>query len=201
MLQVREVEDFSFVFNTDNNKLGLSISEYGRFASKSKSNISERCSKNEYIDKIYSVNLKGNTYKIIPAAICLQWLVLDKPEKINLFTDEIYKSTKLKLDFPDFKNINIKTYKSKNYEDKGLIYLFESNLGVLKLGFTKNVNQRLKGLQRWDGELSVIDVVKGTIRKEKNIHKILHATGDYYGEEWYPISRKEEILQVLNFNA
>ena len=200
MLQVRKVENFSFVFNTDTNQLGLSISEYGRLASKSKSNISERCSKSKYILSIYSVNLKGNTYKIIPAEICLQWLILDNPEKINLFTDEIYKSTKLKLAFPDFKAINIKTYKSRNYEDKGLIYLFESNLGVLKLGFTKNVNQRLKGLQRWDGELSVIDVVKGTIRGEKNIHKILHATGDYYGEEWYPTSRKEEILQVLNFN-
>ena len=78
----------------------------------------------------------------------------------------------------------------------GYIYLFEGS-NVLKLGFTKDVHVRLKQLSRWDGELELIANKVGTISTEKSLHQKLHLTGEFFGDEWYPISRKNEILALI----
>jgi hypothetical protein len=94
--------------------------------------------------------------------------------------------------------INKKIIKETNRKKKqGYIYLLEGS-NALKLGYSTNVSQRLKALNRWKGELDIVAKVKGTINKEKTLHSILHNTGDYLGDEWYPVYRKHEILALLS---
>ncbi|UQS94931.1 hypothetical protein Pam2_51 [Pseudanabaena phage Pam2] len=200
MIEIKNTINLNFIFDSNNNQLGLSFSEYARFVLKPESTIRARGIKERYFGKIYLVTLKGVKYKLIPVDLCLQWLLEDKPEKINVFVEDVYNLTGIKLNFPDFCMKESLEAKRKEYNPKGLIYLFESELNLLKLGFTKNVKQRMSQLQRWERELTVLDVVEGTIYKEKEIHKILHATGEFYGDEWYPINRKQEILQILNYS-
>ena len=80
---------------------------------------------------------------------------------------------------------------------QGYLYLLDSGT-VLKLGYTANVEKRIRAIERWDGELELIATIRGTINLEQAIHRYLRATGEYYGNEWYPVSRKAEILNVLN---
>ena len=87
--------------------------------------------------------------------------------------------------------------KTKQKNNSGYIYLFEGS-NVLKLGYTKNVLSRLKQLSRWQGELELVASVISTIDKEKSLHQTLHLTGDYFGDEWYPLYRKNEILQLMD---
>lgn len=87
--------------------------------------------------------------------------------------------------------------KTKRKNNRGYIYLFEGS-NVLKLGYTKNVLSRLKQLSRWQGELELVASVISTIDKEKSLHQTLHLTGDYFGDEWYPLYRKNEILQLMD---
>ena len=94
------------------------------------------------------------------------------------------------------KSVKEKEKKKKKKSEMGYIYLFEG-VNVLKLGYSKNVKQRLKTLSRWNGELELVAVKKGTMNKEKTIHSILHSTGDSFGDEWYPAYRKYEILKVM----
>jgi hypothetical protein len=93
---------------------------------------------------------------------------------------------------PKFKE---KSTENTSYKE-GFIYLFEGS-NVLKLGFTKDVHVRLKQLSRWDGELELIANKVGTISTEKSLHQKLHLTGESFGDEWYPISRKNEILALI----
>ena len=79
----------------------------------------------------------------------------------------------------------------------GFIYLLEGS-NCLKLGYSTNVEQRLKTLNRWIDELELVATVKGTIGTEKALHSTLHKTGDCLGEEWYPVYRKHEILGLMD---
>lgn len=89
---------------------------------------------------------------------------------------------------------------SKIYADQGYIYLFEGS-NILKLGFTRNVGQRLKSLCRWQGELELVTSKKGDISHEQSYHRHLHMTGEYLGDEWYPSYRKQEILQLMSIDS
>lgn len=93
---------------------------------------------------------------------------------------------------PKFKE---KSTENTSYKE-GFIYLFEGS-NVLKLGFSKDVHTRLKKLSRWDGELELITHKVGTISTEKILHRKLHLTGESFGDEWYPIYRKNEILALI----
>ena len=197
MIEIKNTENLSFIFDSDNDCLGLSFSEYARFISKTETTIRRKAKKEKYSGQVYSVALAGQSYKLVPVDICLQWLVTDKPEKITIFVNDVKNLIGLDLKFPDFSVAKITSVKKKQYSPTGLIYLFESKLGILKLGFTKNIKQRISQLQRWENELSIVNVVEGSIYREKELHKILHATGEFFGDEWYPITRKEEILNML----
>lgn len=83
---------------------------------------------------------------------------------------------------------------------KGFIYLIQAD-DKLKVGFTRNVPKRIKELQRWAGEIHLVKSIKGTIYLEKKFHKFLQSQGEYFGDEWYPDYRLEEIrthMTVLN---
>jgi uncharacterized protein (DUF1015 family) len=60
-----------------------------------------------------------------------------------------------------------------------------------------NVEKRLKMLQRWEGEFKIITKRRSTITREKMLHRKLHKIGEYFGEEWYPLYRKEEIIDLI----
>ena len=78
----------------------------------------------------------------------------------------------------------------------GDIYVIEAN-NAIKLGYSSNVKNRLKTLQRWPSELELLCHIKGTLKQEQTLHYQLHNTGDYFGSEWYPLYRKQEILELL----
>ena len=76
------------------------------------------------------------------------------------------------------------------------IYLLEGK-DILKLGYSTNVGRRIKDLSRWEGEFKLVTTVKGDVQKEKYFHRLLHNTGEFSGEEWYPLHRKQEILDLI----
>lgn len=195
MFEIKNTDNATFILNSIENKVYLSFSEYGKFVGKARSTINKRFNTTELETK--DVLLKGVLYKLITAEICLQLLIKDKPEKINIFVEDIFSLTGYYLKFPDFTSVGSSITSKQMYKSVGFIYLFESSLNLLKLGFTKNIKSRLKQLQRWNGELTIINIIEGSVYKEKEIHKILHATGEYFGDEWYPTDRKNEILTIL----
>lgn len=88
--------------------------------------------------------------------------------------------------------------KTKNKLDcVGYIYLI-GGASAVKLGFSIHPQKRLHQLSRWQGELSRIALYKGTLGYEQWLHKLLHNTGKYLSEEWYPIARKVEIINILH---
>ncbi len=97
--------------------------------------------------------------------------------------------------FPDLKMSVAQKYTAKSKQ--GYIYLFEG-VNILKLGYSTDVQVRLKSLSRWDGELELVATKKGNINKEKSLHRTLHLTGDCFGDEWYPSYRKNEILRLMD---
>jgi hypothetical protein len=194
MFDIKNTENLNFIVNTVDNTAYLSVSEYARFIGKAESGVRNKLADNTSSIK---VSIKGITYRLMPVELCLQLLIEDKPEKINIFADSVFKTTGQPLKFPNFSNIKNRTKTKSGFIPLGFIYLFESNLGILKVGFTKNIKTRLNQLQRWDGELTIVDVIQGSIQEEKELHKLLHATGNYFGDEWYPIDRKTEIVTIL----
>lgn len=195
MFKIVEVENIYFILDTTNNQVFLSYSEYGRLVKKAESTIRRRFNN---VEGIIKANIEGLIRSLIPAQLCLQMLIDDDPSKISIFMNNVLNITGIRLDVPDFTNIKIKENKQKTeYSPIGFIYIFQSVSDILKVGFTKNIKTRLNQLQRWSGELTIIDVVQGSIYQEKELHKTLHATGEYFGDEWYPVSRKDEILILL----
>jgi hypothetical protein len=204
MKDIKSSSILSIIVDDDKDTIGFSFSEYARFIGKSESGIRHRANEKQYKDYIYYSSLKGQRFRVIPADLCLEWLLKDNPQKINLFVEEIKSLTGKVLDFPDFSNFGAPKMKKaqpkkdvKSPNSEGFIYLFESELKVLKLGFSTNVERRFRELQRWRGELVILEVVKGAIKEEGNIHKLLHSSGEYLGDEWYPIHRKDEILRLM----
>ena len=100
----------------------------------------------------------------------------------------------------NLKIIGVRLAQIMNDRSKGYIYLLKSD-DKIKIGFSKNVKKRVRQLSRWDGELELITVIKGTIHLEKKFHSFLRSQGEYFGDEWYPQYRLEEIkthMMVLN---
>lgn len=67
----------------------------------------------------------------------------------------------------------------------------------MKLGWTKNVQRRLKELQRWPGELEIIRTVEGTMAKELKIHKELGRMFKRLSKEWYPVEIESTALILM----
>lgn len=79
----------------------------------------------------------------------------------------------------------------------GHIYLIEGH-NCIKLGWTKDVQRRLKELSRWPGELKVLKTVTGTMAKELKIHKILGRGYRRLSKEWYPVEIEEEAKLLMD---
>lgn len=137
-----------------------------------------------------SGNAKTNFYPFEFFKSLVKWEALANR---NILAQKIWNELEPKLAIPITKKTTNKAVK------QGYIYLFEGN-NILKLGYSVTVNQRLRNLSRWKGELELVKKIKGTITQEKSLHSLLHSTGDYCGDEWYPIYRKHEIIQLMDIN-
>jgi hypothetical protein len=105
------------------------------------------------------------------------------------------------IDSDKYKEVTRRKRQEKLQTKKsGFIYLLDSGT-VLKLGYSTNVKSRIKSLQRWEGELELVTTVIGTLQNEQTLHQYLKATGDSFGDEWYPSYRKLEILNVLQIKS
>jgi len=172
-------------------------SSYSRWTGIDRTTVVKRC-KSFQLEK---VNIEcGATGKkivtIIPVDIILNFLWKDRPEKLNTFIEIIEELTGKKLSLSTMAHSGkVKSEKTKKV--KTYIYLF-SNSQVLKLGYSTNPENRIKQLQRWEGELEVLNIVEGTLPQEKQLHSLLHQVGDSFGDEWYPIYRENEILNLMN---
>ena len=82
---------------------------------------------------------------------------------------------------------------------EGYLYVIASE-HLVKLGFSANVEQRIKALERRDKEFKLLFKTKGSICTEKLYHRHLQNTGESYEKEFYPIKRLQEILDLLNKN-
>jgi predicted transcriptional regulator len=152
-----------------------------------------RCIKRLLNDNVYFVKIRS---EISPKPVNV--VLIEDLEKITLNFALQGNEKAIALWNKMSPNKPIIQRKKKKIERKqGYIYLFEG-INVLKLGFSTDVETRLKTLSRWEDELEIIAKKKGTITKEKSIHSILHQTGDYFGDEWYPLYRKHEILQLMD---
>ena len=125
---------------------------------------------------------------------------------INSDTKEIFSSISLTGVIPKLPELSevLKTkeledyyFKNKKEQPIGLIYVMESQFEIIKVGFTTNIASRLKALSRWEGELEVLLTIESSIELEQKFHKALKDTGEVFGYEWYPYSRKEEILDLV----
>ena len=79
---------------------------------------------------------------------------------------------------------------------KEYIYLLSNGHSII-LGNSTDPENKVKQLQRWEGELEIITIIEGTQDKELDLHSILKETGSHFNCEWYPAYRKHEILNLL----
>jgi len=172
-------------------------SSYSRWTGVPRTTINGRCQSFQLEKvKIECGETGRKTATLIPVNIVLNFLWKDCPEKLNTFIEIIKELTGQKLSLSTMAHSEkVKSEKTKKV--KTYIYLF-SNSQVLKLGYSTNPENRIKQLQRWEGELEVLNIVEGTLPQEKQLHSLLHQVGDSFGDEWYPIYRENEILNLMN---
>jgi hypothetical protein len=211
MLELKTTPNISIVVDLETNYFGIGVSEYAKFIGSSESTIRHRLENNrESISELKMV--QGRRYRLIPLNICLDWLLLDKPRKLKLFIrDTLYltngnfqfleveeesKEEDMKVEFSDL-FVKQNQTKNKHFRFSKAIYLFETSSGYLKLGYSTNVQKRFDQIKRWGNELSIVEVVAGTIEQEQSIHRLLHSEGKSFGQEWYPVERKKEILKIM----
>lgn len=142
----------------------------------------------EYNISIYFQDNQSNSHLMTPNAIILvyQDYIFIHPRLANLFFSCVYPQLNIKIKIS-----------CHNKERKGYIYVLEG-INILKIGYSTNIEKRIKQLSRWSNELELIAKIEGTIGLEKSIHHTLHLTGDYFGDEWYPSYRKNEILSLID---
>lgn len=196
MFEIKNIEGSQIIYNSENNECYFTCSECGRLAKRARSLISGTLGTKGKFQKI-----GGIKYKLLKAEDCLPIILRANPKKLNSLVKALKFLTGEFPNLPDFSKALTKKPTSGVVKSFGNIYLIEDNFSLLKLGFTNNIDKRVKALQRWDGELSVVCFIKSTLYKEKQLHKLLHSTGLFFGEEWYPKTRKEEILELLKQNG
>jgi hypothetical protein len=76
---------------------------------------------------------------------------------------------------------------------KGFIYLVELD-AHLKLGFTQNLNQRLKSFKTTNAKVALIKSVKGTLQQEKNLHSVLGSKV----RELYDLEDQQRIIEAMS---
>jgi hypothetical protein len=212
MLELKTTPNISIVVDLEASYFSIGVSEYAKFVGVNESTIRHRLENNqESLSELKMV--QGRRYRLIPLNVCLDWLLLDKPRKLKLFIkDSLYltngnfqflegeeESKEEENEKVDFSDISIKQnqLKKKHFRFSKAIYLFETSSGYLKLGYSTNVQKRFDQIKRWSDELSVVEVVGGTIEQEQSIHRLLHSEGKSFGQEWYPVERKKEILKIM----
>jgi hypothetical protein len=143
-----------------------------------------------YFLSTYSTNRDYSTCLLLSlAAECIERRFYARQEASQDNADLFYSYDKTRF---------LLSENNKCSSKNGYIYLFESNCTqLLKLGFSTDVKSTLTSLSRWDGELSLIASKRSSLDKEQYYHRCLKKHGLYYGQEWYPLDRKEEILNLV----
>jgi hypothetical protein len=197
MLEIKVLNDVELLLDTDSGEASFSYSGYAKCVGIAESTIRTRLNKRDGEGKNLKKSKKFNNRKLIPTDLALKYMLKDNPDKILKVAEVICNITgKLpNIDKIDGEIEELKKPEKKSLE--GFIYVFESESKVLKVGFSRNIESRLKTLSRWENELILLTYVKSSINNEQKLHRVLHATGDFLGYEWYPISRKAEILEIL----
>lgn len=189
-------DNLELVINTVTGEAFASQSALARMVGVSRQSIMKWTARNQL--EVKEVQVQTTTglksAKVIDVEDVLRCFAKYNPNLIKPTVDLIESETGRKLNFP---LIPVREKKKSNKKRRGYIYLF-TNEQVLKLGYSANPSYRMTQLQRWDGELEMIAKVEGTEPQEKRLHSLLHQTGEYFGCEWYPSYRKNEILNLLN---
>lgn len=108
-----------------------------------------------------------------------------------------YACTLSLIDFAEAFSIFAKIEKAKkarggNNEPSGIIYIISNGSKYYKLGFSKNVKQRIKSLQTANGRtVKLVKMFEGSLESEKKLHKLLKKFN--INGEWY----KKDILEIV----
>jgi hypothetical protein len=89
---------------------------------------------------------------------------------------------------------NHKGRPSKN--SKGCIYLVKLD-AHLKLGFTRNINKRLKSFETTNTKVKIIKTVEGTLKKEKKLHSVLGSKV----RELYDFEDEQRIIEAMDYTV
>ena len=203
MYETRTFSDIELIINSDTKEIFSSISSLSKYIGLSESTVRTRINKRK--EKSTCFKPKGLLYgkRLVPSTLILSFLAEFKPDKLNDFVKIVYSLTGVIPELPELSEVlKIKEledyyFKNKKEQPTGLIYVMESQFEIIKVGFTTNIGSRLKALSRWEGELEVLLTIESSIELEQKFHKALKDTGEVFGYEWYPYSRKEEILNLV----
>jgi hypothetical protein len=96
---------------------------------------------------------------------------------------------------------NAEKARKENTEQEGMIYIVSNGSKYYKLGFSKNVKQRIKSLQTANGKsLTLVKTFLGNIESEQKLHKLLksfNTTGEWYQKSILGIVT-QELIDSLN---
>ena len=203
MYETKTFPNIELTINSDTKEIFSSISSLSKCIGLSESTVRTRINKRK--ERSTCFKPKGLLYgkRLVPLDLILSLLAEFKPERLNDFVQIVYSLTGVIPKLPELSEV-LKTkeleeyyFKIKKEQPVGLIYVMESQFQIIKVGFTTNIESRLKALSRWEGELRVLLTVESSIELEQKFHKALKDTGEVFGYEWYPYSRKEEILELV----
>ena len=148
----------------------------------------------QFIGKSFTV-LDKHEEKLLASGVEVDTLKTDLPTEKGPRLTKLYGENFIFSLLAKYSPINVHNT-TRDTTKLGDIYIIEAN-NAIKLGYSSNVTNRLKTLQRWPSELELLCYIKGTLKQEQTLHYQLHNTGDYFGSEWYPLYRKQEILELL----
>lgn len=101
--------------------------------------------------------------------------------------------------YDDLFNGRIKTKEPKEYKNKGYVYIMESNKKY-KIGFSKDVEQRLKQLNNRPFPVRIL-ATSGYLERPMKLEKQIHEFLEEYkiDGEWFdlPISVVEDVIRII----
>lgn len=92
------------------------------------------------------------------------------------------------------------------YTIPGTVYLLMShapdgNPIAIKVGWSKNVQKRIKQIERWKGEIKLLMAVPGTMAQEMRIHRDLGRTYPRLSKEWYGLEARQLAMSLVMLAA
>lgn len=140
---------------------------------------------NSILNLLHSASVSANSGDTKSTFNAIKKLELDSGlENIELIIDitqAIYSYAEL------MKNDLHKKEQSKNRKSK--VYFVRKNDGIIKIGFTKNIPERMKSLEASSGsKIELLTTIDGGIKEESMIHDIFKE--DRLIGEWFRPSEK-----------